>query len=31
MPSLKVSSRDAADIAAYLYTLGSPKRINALQ
>lgn len=31
MPKLGVKSRDAVDIVAYLYSLGSPKRINALQ
>jgi mono/diheme cytochrome c family protein len=31
MPRLNVDSRDAADIAAYLYTLGSSKRLRALQ
>lgn len=31
MPRLNVNARDAADIAAYLYTLGSPNRLPALQ
>ena len=31
MPDVGVTEKDARDIAAYLYTLGSPKRINALQ
>ncbi len=31
MPNLNVSSRDAIDIAAYLYTLGSPKRLEVLR
>ena len=31
MPKLDVKLREAADIAAYLYTLGSRKRIEALR
>jgi cytochrome c2 len=31
MPALGVSSPDAADIAAYLYSLGGYERISALQ
>ncbi len=31
MPVLNVSTRDAIDIAAYLYTLGSPKRLKVMQ
>jgi mono/diheme cytochrome c family protein len=31
MPKLNVQATEARDIAAYLYTLGSPKRLKALQ
>jgi mono/diheme cytochrome c family protein len=31
MPALNVKPREAVDIVAYLYTLGSPRRINTLQ